>query len=477
MTINELLKKYNLSTEKDTSQIKIIGITGSVGKSSVAYILYKYLLERNIKCEICSSIGNSTTSRLGMMENRGMILQESWAAKFIHNAIEKDAEYIIFECHYIPLLYGVFSEIPMVLRTITNTYTNNFSHLKSDNEYFLAKRKLLENENGGDILLNIVDPALDVYLEGLNGDRVFYVDYGTPNLPWPKTEKFSNYDDFYNSRRASRNLPFPNYRFEFALTGVRNSFVKMNLNGTIFETWISLPLYFGTVNALHAIAMLDILGLIDIDTLDDFFSDFDNIPGRFELIEFDNRFVLVDRGPFNLTKALKEWRDNNFDDILDSEFSDYKDKFGGINFKTLKTIAPIILFNEEASNNMKKEFKELDLNTEISYEPKTLEISTLNNYADYMYINPINPGTIDMDNFYNKYKNKIIKPCEYIYDRKEAIKKAIHELEENEILVIPGRGRSETMWYKDGLEHFTDIDVVLETINSLKMEDDYNEII
>lgn len=475
MTINELLKKYNLSTEKDTSKIKIIGITGSVGKSSVAYILYKYLLERNIKCEICSSIGNSTASRHGMTENRGMILQESWAAKFIHKAIEKDAEYIIFECHFIPLLYGVFSEIPMVLRTITNTYTNNFSNMRSDNEYFLAKRKLLENENGGDILLNIVDPALDVYLEGLNGDRVFYVDYGTPNLPWPRTEKFSNYDDFYNSRRASRNLPFPNYRFEFALTGIKNSFAKMNLNGTIFETWISLPLYFGTVNALHAIAMLDILGLVDIDTLDDFFSDFDNIPGRFELIDFDNKYILIDSGPFNLTKALKEWKDGNFDDILESNFSEYKDKFGGINFKTLKTIAPIMPLSEEVSNNMRREFRDLDLRTEVGYGNIGL---TFNNYADYLYINPIDPGTLDMDNYFSTvYKNKIIKPYEYIYDRKEAIKKAIHELEENEILVIPGRGRRSDALYKNGIESFTDIDVVLETINSLKMEDDYNEII
>lgn len=51
--INDSLLQERINNKK----LKIIGITGSRGKSSTAYILFKYLKSINIRVSMYSSIG------------------------------------------------------------------------------------------------------------------------------------------------------------------------------------------------------------------------------------------------------------------------------------------------------------------------------------------------------------------------------------------------------------------------------------
>ena len=49
MKKNKPTKRKEFNHERKTSNLKIIGITGSRGKSSTAYMVHKYLLQRGYK--------------------------------------------------------------------------------------------------------------------------------------------------------------------------------------------------------------------------------------------------------------------------------------------------------------------------------------------------------------------------------------------------------------------------------------------
>ena len=93
-------------------------------------------------------------------------------------------------------------------------------------------------------------------------------------------------------------------------------------------------------------------------------------------------------------------------------------------------------------------------------------------YADYIYLTAEDPGhskVIDICNDIIKYIKKYHNNYEVIEDRKEAIKKALHDATKDDVIALLGKG-DENYQMIDGkwLPYETDIEIVKEELNKIK---------
>lgn len=175
MKIRNILKdieNINLSKIEDASKLTIIGITGSRGKSSTAYIIYKYLKRKGIKAILYSSIGifsyNTIYKANEAVENpmRSMEMVKN----ALKEACEARAKVLILEVNEEAINKGITKDIPMDIRVITNIWAKQNDILYPD--YVNIKKKFFrEASSDTKFIMSLTDKDLvDLYKE-LNYDK------------------------------------------------------------------------------------------------------------------------------------------------------------------------------------------------------------------------------------------------------------------------------------------------------------------
>ena len=170
MKIRNILKdieNINLSKIEDASKLTIIGITGSRGKSSTAYIIYKYLKRKGIKAILYSSIGifsyNTIYKANEAVENpmRSMEMVKN----ALKEAYEARAKVLILEVNEEAINKGITKDIPMDIRVITNIWAKQNDILYPD--YVNIKKKFFrEASSDTKFIMSLTDKDLvDLYKE------------------------------------------------------------------------------------------------------------------------------------------------------------------------------------------------------------------------------------------------------------------------------------------------------------------------
>lgn len=382
--------RYNLAQiasnfyKNPQDELKIIAITGTNGKTTTSYILDAILKNS-------SRIG-TTGYKIGDKEYEAQnTTPESLdLIKLMRESVDKGIKYFVMEVSSHALSMGRVNNIYFDGAIFTNLTQDHLDYHKDMEEYFKAKASIV-NHLKENVKLII------------------------------------NKDDIYASR-IKENISTFSTKTNADISG---KILEYNINGMKVEIYIENKRYIfetklmGEYNLQNILASIQVslsLGL-DIDYIIETIKNLKAIPGRFEMIENDNDYMIIvdyahtPDGLENILKTLQKMKKNKI----------------------------ITLFGAGGDRDKTKRDK----------MGKVAE-----KYSDFVYITSDNPRTenpIEIINDIEKgfSEKKYIK----IIDREESIKKAIENLEKNDILLIAGKGHEDYQIIGITKYHFDDREV------------------
>ena len=401
-------------------KIKIIGITGTNGKTTSSFIL-ENILEK--------------TARIGTTGNR--ILDEEFQTvnttpesleliKLIDKSVKKGADYFIMEVSSHALEIGRVDMLQFDSAIFTNLTQDHLDFHKTMENYFNAKKKMFSmlrnNKNQGVGVINIDDEyGAKIYSEKKDNN---YISISVRNENADIWGDILNYTN--NGMKIKINLE--NYL-------EKNKLNLKNSDGE-YKFEINLIGEYNLYNVLGCVASALSLG-IEMSVIVEKLKEMPVVPGRFETIknELEARIVVdfahTDDGLLNIGKTLKQITDKRVITI-----------FGAGGDRD----------HEKRPKMAKAAAKFSDYIILTSDNPRTE--NPVNILAD------IEKGLIDEKYPFDKYL--------IISDRERAIKYGIKMLEKDDSLLIAGKGHETYQIIGTEKTHFDDREIVRKILEEMK---------
>jgi len=402
------------------NKIKIIGITGTNGKTTSSFIL-ENILEK--------------TARIGTTGNR--ILDEEFQTvnttpesleliKLIDKSVKKGADYFIMEVSSHALEIGRVDMLQFDSAIFTNLTQDHLDFHKTMENYFNAKKKMfsmLRNNNSQGVgVINIDDEyGAKIYSEKKDNN---YISISVRNENADIWGDILNYTN--NGMKIKINLE--NYL-------EKNKLNLKNSDGE-YKFEINLIGEYNLYNVLGCVASALSLG-IEMSVIVEKLKEMPVVPGRFETIknELEARIVVdfahTDDGLLNIGKTLKQITDKRVITI-----------FGAGGDRD----------HEKRPKMAKAAAKFSDYIILTSDNPRTE--NPVNILAD------IEKGLIDEKYPFDKYL--------IISDRERAIKYGIKMLEKDDSLLIAGKGHETYQIIGTEKTHFDDREIVRKILEEMK---------
>ena len=240
------------------NDMNIIGITGTNGKTTTAYLIYQMLNKLNIKCGYIGTIGYYLEDKVCNLPNTSPDICEIY--DMLVNAYENGYKSVVMEVSSQGLAMGRLDSIKFDYALFTNLTQDHLDYHKTMESYAEAKQQLFYNlkENGLGIINS--DDKSNHYFKIGN-----YVEYGINNNDY-KIEKY-NLD----------------YKISFSLNIKGNTYnIKSNLIGK-----------YNMYNLVCAITLLNKMN-IDINDIIKVCEYVSAPPGRTDIINYKNNLIIVD---------------------------------------------------------------------------------------------------------------------------------------------------------------------------------------
>ncbi|MDD5622099.1 MAG: UDP-N-acetylmuramoyl-L-alanyl-D-glutamate--2,6-diaminopimelate ligase [Actinomycetota bacterium] len=387
--------------KEPAGSFKLIGITGTNGKTTTCYLINSILNKTGMKTSLITTVesflnGKRVSFKRTTPESTDLndFFDKSRKEKIDVACMEISSHSIdLHRIDYLDYDYFVF----------TNLSQDHLDYHKDMAAYFNVKKKLFLKEyrkiyGGKKAIINVDDSYGEEIFESTDLERVSY----------------SLISDRGNNIWASN---------------IKNSVsgIEMNINtsdGKILD--ISSPLcgYFNVYNILAAVGVCIDMG-IDNRSIQEGVRSLSGVRGRFEKLDFGNRFtVIVDYAhtPDGMEKVLTTTKQ-----IL---------KPGG---------KIITVFGCGGDRDTKK---------------RKIMGSISGKYADFTILTSDNPRTEEPDSIIRMIEKGLIESDskEYIKeaDRKKAIFMALEMASKNDVIVIAGKGHEEYQEFKDCRIPFSD---------------------
>ena len=367
--------------------IKIIGITGTNGKTTTASAIYSYLLDLGYKAALQGTRGFFMNDKV--VEGKSLTTPSVLHTyKHIYQAVSKGCEFFIMEVSSHAIVQDRIEGLEFELKILTNITQDHLDYHKSIEEYIAVKNSFFKDESKK--LIN-----RDENKAKFNIKNTFT--YGIEN---PATYKLIA------------------YTLNEGSSGVIQKFQE------VVPFISSLYGFFNLYNTLAAISAVDIVTDKTLEEICDVVVNFAGVSGRMQQVSEDP-FVLVDfaHTPDGMAQVLNALKEKDI----------------------------VVVFG--AGGDRDKQKRPLMGRVAATLAKKVIITSDNPRFEDPdAIIEDILSGIED--------KNAvIIEP-----NRKEAIKKALEIREENEIVVILGKGDEEYQIIYDQKLPFDDREVVKELL-------------
>jgi len=390
-------------------KLKVIGITGTNGKSTVVFLISQILEKAGYQVAALSSIQFKIKDKIWPNTLKMTMPGRLKLQKFLAQAVQAGCQYVVLEVTSEGIKQHRHKFIGFDLAALTNLTPEHLESHGGFENYKKAKGKLFQSlKPQGKIIVNLDDSNADYF------------------LTFSAKEKIGYAIDYHSSAKAHRLIKPKNY--QLIQNGVSflidNSNFNLNLLGK-----------FNIYNALAAITV----GLAEGASLEKIKSALEKVKG------LPGRLEIVIKEPFT---AIVDYA--HTPDALEKVYQTIKEVFSGRMIGVLG-----------AAGGGRDKWKRPELGRIAQKYCDEIIITNEDPYDE-------NPQTI-IDEIAQSIKQK--KP-EKILDRREAIARALKLAQEGDLVIITGKGCEPWMCLKGGKKiSWDDREVVKEELQGLSLRD------
>ena len=391
---HEYLKDYLVNNySKEFEDLKLIGVTGTSGKTTTCFLTYQILNKLGIKTCYIGTIGCYIDNDVVELSNTTPDILELY--NLLLTAKEKGCKVIVMEVSSHSLAEERIKGLKFDVCAFTNLSQDHLDYHKTMEEYCKCKAKIVNYlKDKGKIIVNVDD-------------------------------EYSKY--FICDKSLSLGINGSNYKIkEFHMENTHTD-ILFNVNNDSYEVRTNLIGKFNVYNYLTSLALINNLGISVNDIIN--VTDSINAPvGRAQIIKVGTSISVIDYAhkPDAVSKIIPLFRE-----------------------VTKGKIITIIGCGGDR-DPMKR--------------PIMGNIAT--SLSDYVILTNYNPRTEDEKLIMKDILEGITTDnYEVIYDRKDAIKKGISMLKDNDCLLILGKGHEDYQIIGRTKIHLSDYEEVIKNIN------------
>lgn len=424
------------SDEVRIDNIKIIGITGSHGKSTTAYLVHKYLQSIGKKSILYSSIMiDSPASYINVNEPCEVpVMSESSLLDILEEADYYDAEYVVIEVNESTIAKGLVNDISFTVRALTNISPHNNEEHYSPEEYVRIKESFFKNipdDEESTCVIGLTGPfSREDFNRFVRLNNRPKITYGSKYVCEVRNADYTNIDCLLHGMNSTLN----------------GSELSIRVKDKSYKFKTNVLFLYNAINFTCTIAILEVLKIFDYDKFNSCINNI-VIPGREEVIRTNDRTIIIGLHLIPVLECLKP-------------------------FKVSGEIKQIKVVTASIGTGFVNWGKEFSSELYMSKRPKIRKFAMdyLTQYADFAYITSNDnaaedPHAIALE--LKEYINGKI-PSTIVVDRKEAIKRAITESNPNDIIFISGRGNRKIFCdTATTIKLFRDREIVEEVIDGL----------
>lgn len=433
---HEKFKKNNLNFKGDKEDnLKIIGITGSRGKTGIVYMLHKYLADIGYK--VVSYSSQSIKSPLAFYkENEAVevaINNEENLLNAVAEALDYEADYLILEINESTLSKNIIDELSFDMRVLTNIVPKQNDIIYED--YVNIKKSFLRNASKKEqLVIGIMDDDTTSLYNELKGYN--FVTYSTEYLASRYLGKTNKIDYLL----TPSNLPFE------SISGLNFNIKHKNNLKTINS---KLLFSYNAINILCLYTIVNALNVYDDKLFTNLVYDI-TIPGREDIIKTNNRLIMISVSLIPHLEYLKKMKERG--------------EINNIIVVTGAAGAGYVNWHKEVSQDKYMKDKMQAMQFAYNY---------ISQNVDSLYITMSDNGTLDEDEWLKTQADLVSDNISYVIEknRKTAIEKALLESENNDVIFISGRGNRRIMC--DGPNHisyFDDKEEVCDLLKNIKFK-------
>jgi UDP-N-acetylmuramoyl-L-alanyl-D-glutamate--2,6-diaminopimelate ligase len=399
------LELARLSSEfyaNPSSKLKIIGVTGTNGKTTVTHLVQALLTAHANKTALLGTMGLKLSPEAQYQDMGNTTPQSKEVHKILADLVDKNYQYLTMEVSSHALEQQRVAGIEFQTAIVTNLTQDHLDYHVTMDNYFQAKARIFKQVNGS-VILNVDDEYYSRFKSA------------SSNL------KLCTFGIFNNADYMAINIQYTNAGLSYDLIKASQQLgsIKMKLNGQ-----------FNVYNSLAAIAAAGLEGM-QFSLIQKILENIPPVTGRFEVIKTEHSpFCIVDyaHSPDGILNVLKGAR----------ELTKGKARL-------------ICLFGCGGDRDITKRPKM----AKIAYE-----------LADFIYVTSDNPRSEDPDQIIADILTGIpdLNKVKVISDRRQAIQEAVLNANADDVLVVAGKGHEDYQILKDRTIHFDDREQVREAI-------------
>lgn len=244
---------------KYLNEMTIIGITGTNGKTTSAYLIYQALNMLGRKCAYIGTIGFYMDKKISNLVNTSMATCELY--DMLMECYENDYKCVIMEVSSQGLAYNRFDTFNFDYAIFTNLTEDHLDFHKTMEAYALAKKKLFDKLKSNGVSIVNTDDSYYTYFVTKNT-----VTYGFGKQDF----NVINYHLYPNKTTVIIEKDNHNYEFEYKLIGKYNIYNILACISLLFTMKYQYDEIYKTIKKIK------------------------NPDGRMETIEFNNNIIIID---------------------------------------------------------------------------------------------------------------------------------------------------------------------------------------
>ncbi len=391
-------KKLVNEYSADFRDLKLVGITGTNGKTTSAYLTYQMLNKLGKKVAYMGTLGFMCDDYYEELPNTSPEILTIY--KLLELALEKNCEYVIMEISSHALDLKRIEGLSFEVCAFTNLTEDHLDYHKTMENYLSCKLMILNYlKDSGVMLVNKDDEASKKFIERFANTKTFGIgdaDYDIQN--------FSIYPDHTD--------------------------IDFTVEGKAYRTTTNLTSKFNIYNYMTMFSIVHELGF-NCDDIVRFTTELKQPKGRCETYKVKDGFAVVDYAhtPDAVLKVVTA-------------------------YKELAKARVITLVGCGGDRDPMK---------------RPIMGNIASEYSDYVIFTNDNPRTEDPENIMKDILSGVKKDnYEVCLDRREAIKKALDMIEENDIVLLLGKGHEDYQILGHTKVHLDDSEEILNYVNSIK---------